>query len=252
MRIDCPAPETVPALRQLWQAAFGDSDAFLDGFFSAGFRPERCRCIFAENTVAAALYWFDCTLAGRKLAYLYAVATAPRFRGRGLCRMLMEDTRKFLHGRGYTGAVLVPGEKGLFEMYGRLGYRVCSGVTEFSCDPEGPEVPLRQVDASEYAALRRLHLPAGGVIQEGENLSFLQTQAELYAGDGFVLAAVCEKDTLTAAEYLGDPALAPGIVKALKQSRGQFRTPGNSRSFAMYLPLAGAAPVPEYFGLAFD
>ena len=35
MKIDHPDMTRIPALRQLWQEAFGDSDAFLDRFFDA-------------------------------------------------------------------------------------------------------------------------------------------------------------------------------------------------------------------------
>ena len=252
MRIDAPRPEDIPHLRQLWQEAFGDSNEFLDTFFSTGFSPERCRCMTEEGTMVAALYWFDCALAGQKLAYLYAVATAAKFRGRGLCRMLMEDTHNLLRSRGYAGAVLVPGEDNLFWMYEKLGYRSCSGVEEFSCFPSRKAVPVRQVSVHEYTTLRRQLLPERGVIQEGENLSFLHTQANLYAGEGFLLAAVTERSSLKVVEYLGEKTLAPRIVKALGKKRGRFRMPGNSRPFAMFHPLTPDAPRPKYFGLAFD
>ena len=71
MKIDHPAFEQVPGLRQLWQEAFGDSDAFLDGFFDTGFSPRRCLCV-TDGEPVAAVYWFDCRFAGEKLAYLYA------------------------------------------------------------------------------------------------------------------------------------------------------------------------------------
>ena len=102
MTIKQPAVDHIPALRLLWKEAFGDSDAFLDGFFRTGFDAARCRC---TEDVAAALYWFDCTWKGKKLAYVYAVATAEASRCRGLCRMLMEDTHRHLETLGYAGAI---------------------------------------------------------------------------------------------------------------------------------------------------
>ena len=61
MTIDLPAPDQIPQLRVLWQAAFGDTDAFLDIFFHRAFAPERSRCITQDGRVVAALYWFDCS-----------------------------------------------------------------------------------------------------------------------------------------------------------------------------------------------
>ena len=70
MTIDAPKTAQIPQLRQLWKEAFGDTDTFLDSFFSLAFAPERCRCITLGDTVPSALYWFDCTCRGEKWAYL--------------------------------------------------------------------------------------------------------------------------------------------------------------------------------------
>ena len=80
MIIKSPEQKDIPQLRQLWRQAFGDTDAFLDIFFSTAFSPERCRCVLADGAVAA-LYWFSCQSDGQPLAYLYAVATSQKFRG---------------------------------------------------------------------------------------------------------------------------------------------------------------------------
>ena len=39
MRSDHPTDNEIPGLRQLWQEAFGDADAFLDSFFQTAFSP---------------------------------------------------------------------------------------------------------------------------------------------------------------------------------------------------------------------
>lgn len=252
MKIKNAVSSDIPALRQLWKDAFGDTDAFLDGFFCTAFSLGHSRCVFIDDALAATLYWFDCSVGNRKLAYIYAVATAPAHRGCGLCRALMTDTHDHLRSLGYVGAVLVPGEASLFEMYRKMGYRVCSHVTEFSCAAAAGSIPLREASAEEYAAMRRQLLPAGGIIQEGANIAFLQKQAKLYAGEGFLLAADTSGETLRCIELLGDPRLAPTIVSALDKTRGHFRVPGDDRPFAMYLPLQEDAPAPAYFGLAFD
>ena len=172
---------------------------------------------------------------------------------RGVCRELMADTHRHLKEHGYAGSILVPGEEELFGFYERLGYRVCGGIQEFSCSPSIDKTELRSINSEEYAALRRALLPKGGVIQEKENLDLLRSLAELYAGDGFILAARREGQALHAAELLGDISAAPAIVNTLDCAEGRFRTIGNDRPFAMYLPFADTPfPPPAYFGLAFD
>ena len=252
MIINSPLPADIPALRQLWQQAFGDTDAFLDGFFRTGFAPQRCRCVKLEKQLVAGLYWFDCRWEDKKIAYLYAVATHRNFRGQGLCRALMEDTHRHLTAAGYAGAVLVPGEGSLFRFYKKADYRICGSVDEFACNASGAPVALRTVDSVTYAALRRNLLPAGSILQEGETLTFLNRFSKFYTGDGFLLAATKEREQLTVHEYLGDPALAPAITAALGAVCGRFRCPGTQKSFAMYHPFIHEAPTPTYFGLALD
>lgn len=252
MAIDFPQIYQIPQLRQLWKLAFGDEDAFLDSFFGTGFSPERCRCMMDGEIVAAALYWFDCQYAGEKYAYLYAVATHPDYRKQGLCHSLMADTHALLESRGYAGTLLVPQEEGLRKLYSSMGYQNAGTVSEFTCTPAETAAALRQIDGAEYARLRRQYLPRGGVIQEGESIAFLREYAQFYAGWDFLLAAYREEDHLWGMELLGNREAASEILKALNCIRGRFRTPGGEMPFAMFLPLRKTAPVPEYFGHAFD
>ena len=253
MIIDRPREAQIPALRRLWREAFGDTEAFLDLFWQSAYSHDRCRCVTVNGDVAAALYWFSCRYDDRPIAYLYAVATAKDYRGQGICRRLMADTHRHLAEEGFRGAILVPGEEGLFRFYERMGYRICSSVRTLRCDAFAAPSSLRPVSLEEYALQRRRFLPRGGVLQEGENLLFLEKLSGFYVGEDFVLAAHREGDLLIGDELLGNSASAPAAVHALGCRRGILRTAGDERPFAMYLPLDdGAAAPPAYFGLAFD
>lgn len=248
MNCDFPRPFQYSGLKTLWSEAFGDEESFIELFFSTGFSPERCRCAVIGDEIAAALYWFDCEAEGKKLAYLYAVATAKAHQGKGLCRSLMEDTHTHLKALGYSGAVLVPGEPGLFAMYAKMGYTVINCMDTFTCSAAGSR-RIRRASPEEYAAARNALLPKNGVRQE-MGLNYLAGYAELYTGMDFTLAGVRTDGGFTAMELLGDPEAAPAILGALGISKGTFRVPG-STPFAMYHPLSDS-PAPTYFGLAFD
>ena len=248
MNIDRPNAFQYPALKSLWMEAFGDDASFVDLFFTTGFSPERGRCVTESGEITAALYWLDCEASGKKLAYLYAVATAKVHQGKGLCRALMEDTHIHLKTQGYSGTVLVPGEPGLFGMYAKMGYSNINCMERLSCTAAG-SCPIRRATPEEYAAARNALLPPGGVRQE-MGLAFLAGYAELYIGTDFTLAGTCKDDTLTAMEFLGNKDAAPAILGALGLNKGDFRLPGNE-PFAMYHALSDS-PTPVYFGLAFD
>ena len=239
-------------LRQLWKLAFGDPDSFLDGFFSRGFAPERCRFLMDGAEITAALYWLDCEYAGEKYAYLYAVATHPAYRNRGLCHKLMAETHAHLKEQGYAGAVLVPQEESLRKFYDKIGYKTMGNISSFTAVSGEKPALLRPLVAAEYATLRRTYLPPGGLLQEGPSLAFLGTYARFFAGEDFLLAAYREEDFLYAMELLGNREAAPGILNALGCVRGKFHAPGEDIPFAMYLPLKENAPVPQYLGHAFD
>ena len=252
MQIDFPSLHHMQQQRSLWQTAFGDTDAFLDSFFRTAYAPDRCRCVLEGDEIAAILYWIDCSLGKQQLAYIYAVVTHPSHRGKGLCRLLMEDTHRLLYSRGYAGAVLVPQKESLRKMYEGMGYCDAGSLTVFSCTAAASPVPLRAVGPAEFASLRRKMLPENAVIQEGEGLAFLAEQLQFYAGDNVLLAAYGENGILSVPEFLGDKTNAPGILKALNHSRGKFRMPGGTTAFAMFHPLTDSVNPPAYFGFAFD
>lgn len=245
MNIDRPSEAQYARLRELWQEAFGDPDEYLDSFFAAAFSPDRCRCVTEDGAVTAALYWFGCYCYGRPVAYLYAVATAKSHRGRGLCHALMADTHRHLADMGFAGTILVPGEPSLIRFYETMGYALCTSERTGRYTAGEEPAGLRPLSAGEYGAKRREYLGAGGVIQEGENLKLLETMAEFYAGDGFIVSVIREGDRLTVPELLGDESAAPGIIKALGCREGIFHSPS-----AMYRPLDDS-PAPDYFAFSF-
>lgn len=251
MTIDFPKNHHIPGLRSLWQEAFGDTDIFLDHFFRTGFSPDRCRCVLCDNRPAAALYWFDCQWQDKKIAYIYAVATAKAHRGQGLCHALMEDTRQLLKQHGYAAIGLVPAKQSLFAFYKKMGYRCFGGIRQWQCSASGQPVALRELTTSQYAARRRSYLPADSVIQEGALLAFLSTYARFYQGDDFLLCCADDDGKLMAYELLGNPDAAPAILTELGFEAGTFRAPGES-PFAMYLSLTGDQTMPQYLAFALD
>ncbi len=253
MNINFPKPSEIPKLRLLWKEAFEDSDEFLDLFFKTAFDFKRCRCVTENGTILSALYWFKCEYMGKPIAYLYGVATAKSHQGQGICKKLIEDTHLHLEKLGYEGVILVPGCQKLVDFYQKIGYQPCSNIREFTCIANQEELSLYLIEKEEFARLRKLMLPKNSVVQENENLTFLQTQADFYMGPNVLLAVHIEKENLFVLELLGDTSSAPAILSTLGYKKGTFRTHGNEKPFTMYHPLTNSTyPTPHYFGFAFD
>lgn len=253
MWIDYTTSGQLPQLKELWHTAFGDSREAIDAFFATGYAPERSRCITENGQVLCVLYWLDCWYAGQKMAYIYAVATHPDHRGKGLFRKLSQDTRRLLTEQGYAAELLMPGDEGLRKMYARLGYRTsCFMATREATAAIPPPAAMKPLQTAAYAALRRAYLPSGGAIQDGENLTYLATFARFYAGEDFLLAALREEDSLFGVELLGNTDAIPGILWSLGCKNGTFRTPGKEIPTAMSRPLKENVKMPEYLGFLFD
>ena len=236
------------SLKSLWKTVFGDSDAFIDSFFRIAYSPDRCRYIEEDGNAVCALYWFDCSFEGGKLAYIYAVATHPQHRGKGLASRLMLQTHDHLKQLGYAGAVLKPAN-GLFPFYERLGYVTSGFIRRFDALSNTEHARIQEVSAAEYGRLRRTFLPKNSIIQEDITLEFLLTFARFYASQDALFCISREVPLFL--EYLGNPNSASGILAALGIHEATIPTFGNEIPFAMFCPL-NCTKVPGYLGLSLE
>lgn len=156
-------PEDVPAQRELWKLAFGDSDAYIDNFYSAYYRPERVVVLEEEGAVRSMTAWFDTTFVvpGRgeyRAAYLYAVATHPDCRGRGLAAKLLAGADRYFRSLGVPAVTTVPAEPSLHDFFGANGFRECFRVLGGTLRREEVPLPpsnlLRPASPEEYGRVR--------------------------------------------------------------------------------------------------
>lgn len=236
-----PKPSEEGQLRTLFTEAFRDAQ-FTELFFARGWSPDRC-FVAAENGILAALHWFDCTVDGKRAAYVYGIAAFARHRGKGIGSRLIRAGLEFLKAQEYEAVLLVPAEADLFGYYARFGFSAVSSIREETV-LAGTPLPVRKLTISEYAELRRKLLPENGILQEGPALEILAGYADFYAAEN----ALCAVSGDTVWELLGDRNAAPGILGALNIPSALVRTPGTGRPFAMGVGLNG----PVHFGLALD
>ncbi len=239
-------------LCELWQQAFDDPEEVPENFLRTAFSPERCETVEKDGAIGAVLYWLDCSWEGKKLAYIYAVATREELRGQGLCRLLMDKTHEKLKTLGYAGAVLVPAKDNLFTMYEKMGYKGCCPMEKRVVLPGAVSAKVEKISPEEYEQLRSARLPDGSVLQGQDALAFYGTYGAFYRCGSGIFCAAREKDTLYVQEFLGDPEELPDIVAAFDCSAAQARFPGGDKPFAMYYSFTEDQALPEYFGIALD
>lgn len=111
--------------RRLWQLCFGDSDEFLDRYFSLVYREEEV--LLAEdgsNAIGHLQFPKMALLLGEEtlpLGYVLAVCTHPDHRGKGIMRPLLHEALRREKARGDVTSVLLPAEDWLFRYYTSVG-----------------------------------------------------------------------------------------------------------------------------------
>lgn len=142
-------------LRTLWHDVFGDSYEYIDAFFATYPCGEVAHTLSIGGQVVSVLYALPFTLynGGENVpaAYIYAVATHPRYRGRGYMSLLMRQVEQLLCGRGVRVLFLLPATDALRGFYARLGYAHCScrEVKEYAlCGGVGGDYILEQASSA--------------------------------------------------------------------------------------------------------
>ncbi|MBQ4207275.1 MAG: GNAT family N-acetyltransferase [Clostridia bacterium] len=159
MRIT-PSAEYLTQLHTLWKDVFGDEDGYIDLFFARAFPSCHPFAVIENGEVQSVLYLLDCRLqAGRKLYdgyYLYAAATKPQYRRKGLMRSLIEEAKAFLHETGKDFIVLLPAGKSLYDYYEKFGF--VTKLYRWAGTLQGAgQTPPDPITNERYASL-----PAGG------------------------------------------------------------------------------------------
>lgn len=140
-------PADIPALRALWSLAFGDDGAYVDNFFHTYYRPDRVLVLEEEGQVRSMTAWFDTVFVvpGRgkfRAAYLYAVATHPDCRGKGLAARLLKGADEYFRTLSIPAVTTVPAEPSLHSFFGANGFRECfvhqSQVSQLNAERPAP------------------------------------------------------------------------------------------------------------------
>ena len=156
-----PRADEIPALRHIWETAFGSGD--IDAFFCHYFDSAYCAAASYGGVLAASGYLLpagDLVCGGIAVpcAMIYAVAALPEFRNRGFGAAVVSDLIAAGRCSGYPAIVLCPSEDSLFGYYSaRSDFRDWFYIAERRLDAppcRAVEAELITITADEYAQLR--------------------------------------------------------------------------------------------------
>lgn len=125
--IDFATQSDFEDISNVWQLSFGDSKEYVK-FFWNGLVDTKNVIVYRESNRVVAMYFFlECNtiINGKKFKtyYLYAAATHPDFRKKGIMGKLINKGINIAKERGIEYIVLVPAEKYLYDYYSKFGFK---------------------------------------------------------------------------------------------------------------------------------
>lgn len=123
-------------LERIWKLCFNDSPETVKYFFDFRYNPNACAVYIDENVgrPVAMLHMLDANITEDNeiigAQYIYAAATRPDYRGRGIMRQLIEFARRYAALKNQKYIILVPHDKKLFKYFDKLGFYSCFKVRE--------------------------------------------------------------------------------------------------------------------------
>lgn len=188
-------------IRQLWHDCFGDSNEYVD-FFLTHYDIARQMLIFIDSEKPVSMLSLlpmnvvtpsNLSLNGR---YVYAVATDPRYRGRGLSTKLLRAAHEKLKAMGVHLSVLAPATGELFNFYHKRGYQ-----SEFfigSTAVSAADIPafegsfyIGEASADEFSQIRERAFSGSAMFVrwDGDALAYRLAETAMIGGETLLLRA---------------------------------------------------------------
>ncbi len=148
-------------LKKLYNICFPGESDFCSRYFEFVYPKTKC-IVFDNGSIVAMAHLIDIEIEAYenvfKGAYLYAVATLPEFRGRGIAANILKFAENHCIGNGYDFLCLIPQKESLFEFYKKFGFEKGLYVSNarlniLECEASGFSV----VKSSDYTAALKIY-----------------------------------------------------------------------------------------------
>ena len=255
------APGMERELKRLWLISFQEESRPVSLFFRMVYRPQNCLVYLFHGKVASAVHLLPCSvqLGGGRTAqahYIYAAATFPEYRGKGLMASLLAYAALYGAAHGQTYSLVLPASDGLYAFYEAAGYlpffqvdMQTASAHELSASAFSSKQTVRQVPS--FAQLARVRNNAlrgrvGSVLWTADALFYAERSARLYGGGLFSAGspaapsyALCSRGKECAVtEWIAESSDRPALLRLLLD-----RVP--SESYRFRFPAGIQPPVPE-------
>lgn len=115
--------------KALWHNTFGDSEEYIEKFFSLYFKKGNFFHIEENGKLLSMLFATHHRLKVNEeiipIAYIGSICTQEEHRGKQLATQLMQNAEKELKNLGKQGYILIAAHEGLVPFYEKRGYQLC-------------------------------------------------------------------------------------------------------------------------------
>ncbi|MDD4681496.1 MAG: GNAT family N-acetyltransferase [Clostridia bacterium] len=278
-------------IKVIWKLCFEDENSYIDYYFDNRDWQNEMAVLLIDGNIVSMLTMIPVEINSKsgekvKSAMLYAIATHPQYRKRGLADKLMDWSSSYLLSNEIPLTMLVPAEPELYKFYDGRGYTtecfiretiMSSELIENIDDPNQEECRIYSAEPNQYNQTRRRILDGFSYVDYKDSEILYQKKAsQLFNADIYIISigeaegcAIVErtdekvivKELLIAEKYLV-PAIKELLVQ-MPASTYILRTPafingvigGDIRPFGMIrlsCKLPGPAPRDIYLGIALD
>ena len=142
------------SLAALWEQVFEEDPAVTARFMRTLYRPDRTLICTEDGRLAAALYMLPVSLETENRSfpahYIYAAATDPVFRRRGIMGHLLSLAARQGEARGEAYSILLPAYDSLYDYYRRFGYEDFFNIREIALPELKNEVEYNREKAPAF------------------------------------------------------------------------------------------------------
>ncbi|MDR2802450.1 MAG: GNAT family N-acetyltransferase [Prevotellaceae bacterium] len=233
----------IEELKNIWRACFNDADAYIDFYFSERYCPKNTfvHCETGRGVAMMTLLPATVVTPHEEFAarYVYAVATLPEFRNKGISFSLAQQADEQARTENCALEIVVPATPELFHFYARQGFSTTfyHRIVEFSADEIAPAdvlegTPLQE--AETFFTLRERYFATDGFFVRWDSaaLQYILKESRLLQGDvyyfsqgdddGYVVVEP-KNNIMLLKEVALTPALAPAALHFLKQRYAHCR-----------------------------
>lgn len=184
----------VERLKVIWKLCFGDSDSFIELYYSQRYKPEQVAVYLQDGVIAAMLTMIPVQLIENdkeekcsKGSMLYAIATHPEYQHRGIATELMNWTAGYLRDQEIELCVLVPAEAHLFDFYVRQGYQVGFTLQEVVLSKEELNALLEILEEEEEPKCGREAKPDFCQVLAATPQEYNRIRSQLLRGTTYII-----------------------------------------------------------------